>query len=1565
MDPDDSAGVNHPGTTFPIVGVGASAGGLNAFECFLAVLPRDFGFAIVFVQHLSPKHTSLMPGLLRSSRPDLDIIELSDGIEVLSGKLYVCPPAKEVKIHKAVFKVSDRFDQDHVHLPVDELFVSLAEDAGEQSIAVVLSGAGTDGARGVQAVRTAGGTVFVQDPSTAEFSGMPLAAIDTGHVDGVLAPADIAREILKFQGSEVTSSTLGVVPSSAELESFYRLISEKTGYRFHHFKKSVVSRRIKRRMYLYGVSSSEEYLDMLAQKDDEAAALAYDLMIGVTSFFRDRVAWKALHLEVTRKLAAQEEDSPIRVWTPACATGEEAYSIAMQLHHELDHAGKKREIQVFATDLNDRALEKAREGTYPASISVDVPPDYIKKFFTLMENGLSYSINKEIRQHVVFAKQDILTDPPFSRLDLIICRNLLIYLEPEAQEKCIAIFHYALKNGGFLFLGNAESPGRKNNLFKSISHKKCRIYRKVDSQLSTRLSLTVPFAVERSASPKRTSPPGSESVQPVNLYIQEILLEEFAPASVAIDHNYEIIYHNGPTNRYLRQPRGTPTQNLLELLPEGLRNRIRAGLYRAGQEKKPVSIRTTMTGDDRRKRQAVIRISKLKEHLFLVIFRERTCPNSEVETVALDTSAVEESAVRQLENELYATREELQSNIEQLKGLNEELQSSNEELQAANEELETSREELQSLNEELITVNAQFQAKIEEQEETNNDLNNFLASTNIPTIFLDHQLMVKRFTPAMTKLIKLIPADIGRPIMDMSQESLGPELISDTERVLDSLVPLKKEIRINGTWYVRSTLPYRTADSRIEGVVITYNDVSELKLAEERTIHLASFPQLNPNPILELDLSGRITFSNPAVQKILDGLGMEKTDAAVFLPADLDAIIMDWDRQNETVIYREINIRRLSFGETVYLSPQFNVVRIYAFDISERRKAEEKVIRAKEEWERTFASVPDMIAILDNNHKVMRVNTAMAKRLGRKPEECIGLHCYQAVHGTSAPPAFCPHARTMMDGTEHIEEVHEDRLGGDFLVSTTPLHDDKGNMIGSVHVAHDITARKRADWEREIAVEFLRLVNDSKSIKDLVHAATDFFQQKSGCSAAGIRLRKNYDYPYYETRGFPPEFVSAENRLCACDKEGKPILDSTGNPILDCMCGNVICGRFDPSKPFFTKSGNFWTNSTSKLLGSTSEKDLQSRTRNRCNGEGYESVALIGLNLGNERLGLLQLNDKQADRFTPESIALWERLSDYLAVAMAKFRTDDALRASERRLRIFIEHAPAALAMFDRDMRYVSVSRRWMSDYDLGDRDILGLSHYEVFPEIPAKWREIHSRALQGEVIRNENDRFDRADGSLQWLSWEVHPWYDDAGIVAGIVVFSEDITERKQAAEIMGRLSAIVESADDAIISKDLGGIIMTWNKAAEKIFGYKAEEMIGKNISVLLPPGHDDELPEIIRRISQGEHIDHFETERMDKNGAIFPVSLSYSPIKDETGKIIGVSKIAHNISERKEAQEQIRLNLEELQVKNEELERFNRAVVGRELRMVELKKEINELCSRTGAPPRYKVDFEEEQP
>jgi two-component system CheB/CheR fusion protein len=1083
--------------SFPVVGIGASAGGFDSLQRFLSVLPPDFGFSLVFIQHLSSKHKSLLPELLAAKRPSLVIQEISDGLKAEPGRLYLSPPAREIRLQKGIFRTTTH-PEGLIHLPIDEFLSSLAEDAAERAIAVIFSGAGTDGARGCQAVRTAGGSVFIQDPETAEFSSMPLAAIATGQADAVLSPENICRELLKVQGIGAAAMSREVPITPEEFDAFFRILLDKTGGRFNHYKKSVVGRRLRRRMYLHGIASVKDYLDLVQARPSEAASLASDLMIGVTSFFRDRAAWKALTLEVVRKLAAENADAAIRIWTAASATGEEAYSITMLLSHELALAGKKRDIQVFATDVNDRALEQAREGRYPASISADVPREYIDKYFTYSDDGGSLIVTKEIRERVVFAKQDLLTDPPFSKLDLIICRNFLIYLEPEAQEKSIKLFHYALNSGGYLFLGNAETVGRKSALFKSIGHKQCRVYRKLDTKTASRLPISVPYATERQA-PHAKQAQMTEQGRSVMEIIQEKLLEVYGPACVAIDQNYEIIYHNGPTNRYLRQPRGVPTHNLLTLLPENLRSRMRGAIYRANHEEKTVTMRASLPIAEENSpqppvsrvknrvrpsyakqsredlsslRQVTLRIAKAATNLYIVVFQEKGARSKNEIALPADATVIEETVIHQLESELSATRADLQSHIEQLKSLNEELQSSNEELQAANEELETSREELQSLNEELITVNSQLQGKIEEQDVTNNDLNNFQTSTNIPMIFLDTHFRVKRFTPAMLKLIMLLPSDVGRPIVDMSQENLGPGLTSDAQAVLESLAPARRELEQGSAWYVRTALPYRTADNRIEGVVITYNDVTELKRAEECSRHLATFPQLNPNPVLEVDASGKVIFANPATERVLESLGLDKGETAVLLPKDLDAILRALTTNSESFFPREVSVKDQVFSETVQLIPQFNAARIYAYDITERKRAEEVVRRLAV----VVQTTNDAVIIHDFEGNITSWNKSAERMYGYTEAEALKMKVRGII-----PPDKLSETLVYLEKLrlgESVTSFESKRLTKegrvfDVWLTVTVLFDEQGKPAAVAMTERDITERRNANEALRVSQERL------------------------------------------------------------------------------------------------------------------------------------------------------------------------------------------------------------------------------------------------------------------------------------------------------------------------------------------------------------------------------------------------------------------------------------------------------------------------------------------------------------
>ncbi len=724
----------------PIIGIGASDGGLSPLTAIIDGLPVKFYASVVFMQRLPADIKEPVQKAFSAESSTRPIIEIADAMPIENGKVYVNPSDHDVLVKAGHFHLR-RSPKNKAHFPIDALFTSIAEEAQDAAIAVVLSGTGTDGARGIREVQCKGGAVLVQDPATAEYAAMPRSAVEAGNIDEVLAPENIAKRIVSLTESINNQERVIDISEQAELNYMFNLLHEKTGYGFEYYKKNVVVRRALRRMSLHGLSNIGDYRSLLDKDPAEIGRLASDLMIGVTGFFRDPGAWESLNRNVINKLIADKKTSEsIRVWTPGCSTGEEAYSIAMMLMREMESSGKKNDVHVFATDINEKAIAFARRGEYPSNVATDIPADYLKAFFTSTEDGLHVRINKYLRRdHVVFAKQNLLVDPPFSKLDLLICRNLFIYLEPEFQDKCISIFHYALKENGYLFLGNAESIGRRKGLFKSLGDKGSRLYQ--------RMTRTKPFHYSFPAAITPKAAPGA------------------APESPAI----------------------SPDNTMTEFAREAL-----------------LSLQTSPKPP---------------------------------EAAAMQGPEAERPAIRKLECELSAVRDELQTTIE-------ELRCANEEMQASNEELETSREELQSLNEELVTANAQLQTKIEEQESTNDDLNNFFSSADIPTLFLDQAFNVRRFTPAMTGLINLIPSDVGRSISDMSIARLGLDLLADARAVFDRSSPMSREIPVDGAWYIRSTLPYKTGRNRIEGVVITFVNITgrkeiELEL-QKRQIELDS-----------------------------------------------------------------------------------------------------------------------------------------------------------------------------------------------------------------------------------------------------------------------------------------------------------------------------------------------------------------------------------------------------------------------------------------------------------------------------------------------------------------------------------------------------------------------------------------------------------------------------------------------------------------------------------------------------------------------------------------------------
>jgi len=852
------------GRDFPIVGIGASAGGLAAFKQFFAAMPAESGIAFVLVPHLDPTHESLMAELLgRETR--MPVMEATDGTAVAPNCVYIIPPNRYLAISQGVLQLSKPPTPRGLQTAIDFFLRSLAADQSERAIGVVLSGTGSHGTLGIREIKLAGGMVMAQQPETAEYDQMPRSAIGTGLVDYVLPPKEMPEALVKYVEQPYLKRMLEKAPPAEEgaeqLIRILTLLRTHTKYDFRCYRKNMLLRRVQRRMGLRHIDQYAEYLALLREDAAEVRALYKDLLIGVTAFFREPEAFHVLAQRVLPELVAQTDGQrPVRVWVSGCATGEEAYSIAMLFLEQFAVANKPVNIQIFATDIDEDSLETARQGVYPESIASDLSPERLRRFFVKTDEN-HYQVSKQLREFIVFAPQNLISDAPFSKLDLVSCRNLLIYLEPDVQAKVIRLFHFALKENGHLFLGPSESIGRAEDIFEPIS-KKWRVYRRIGPVRRELVQIPIVAAEGRRVRIPHAEPTPQPSLGFAEL-MQKALLEDFAPASVLVNRKYEVFCFLGPTSTYLEFPRGEPTNDLLTLARQGLRTKIRAACDQAVRDSRTVTdvdARVKRNGDYVSCTITVRPITQPREAegLLLITFQDRPVQPPGGAAERAEPEPPEESKlVQQLEYELKATREDLQSTIEEMESSNEELKASNEEvmsmneeLQSANEELETSKEELQSLNEELSTVNNQLEDKVNDLDKANSDMANLLASTDIATVFLDTDLRIQRFTPAIGKLLNLMAADVGRSITDFSAKFHDENLLRDCHRVLSELTRAEKEIWTTDStpagatgpareppsdadWYIRRIFPYRTAENRIEGVVITFVEITERKRAEE------------------------------------------------------------------------------------------------------------------------------------------------------------------------------------------------------------------------------------------------------------------------------------------------------------------------------------------------------------------------------------------------------------------------------------------------------------------------------------------------------------------------------------------------------------------------------------------------------------------------------------------------------------------------------------------------------------------------------------------------------------
>jgi two-component system CheB/CheR fusion protein len=1091
------------------VAVGASAGGLESLERLFTNLPTDTGMAFVVLQHLSPDFKSLMDELL-GRRTAIPIRQAEHEMAVEPDTVYLLPPMKEMIIKERKLLLSDRDPRHGLALPIDHFFRSLARDAGERGVAVVLSGSGSDGSRGIQDVSRAGGVVFCESPDTAKFNGMPLSAIASGVVDKVLPPEEIAGAIAALgrpiigeplHSDDVDGDDLGV-------NAILRLLRDEYGIDFSHYKATTVTRRIERRLALNRALDLDNYVEQLRANPRELNALYEDLLIGVTRFFRDDEAFQLLQdkviPDIVERAGGDSGDDQIRVWVAGCATGQEAYSIAILLNEELSARRKVAHVKILATDVHKTSLEVASAGIFSEAQLAGVGPERLARYFTLKPNG--YHIAQEIRESIVFAPHNLIRDSPFTKLDLITCRNLLIYFQPHAQKTVLTLFHFALKTGGYLFLGSSESPGGLLDEFETIDEHAKVFKKKRDIGLPADLKLPLP----RAGAARPVAPVGrGPAVSPQLLAVYDRLLERFMPPSLLVDQHGQLIDSYGGAEALLKVKGRRPTQNLLDMLGDELRTVVSGVLHRVrkdansvryeGLSIQGVSGRYALLGEplrDPHGAQTHVLISLLDADA-----TQPACPSPIAVQPALagavvakpegvDLAGMSQDRMRVLQDELSYTKENLQAAVEELESANEELQATNEELVASNEELQSTNEELHSVNEELYTVNAEYQKKNAELSGLNDDIEHLLNGTDVGTLFLDRDLCIRKFTPRMAEIFKVIPHDIGRPLQAFSHDLVHPTLMDDIERVLATGTTYEAQTWDKaGRCYFLRVLPYRgRTGERTAGVVMTLTDISALEQARAKLAQLSAIVESSDDAIVSQTVDGIVTSWNAGAARLYGYSADEAMmrHASFLWPSgqkeEIESALENVrggrpvERLNTTHVRKDGSRVEVSVTFSPILSGSQALVGISAIsrDITQLVGARKEILDREERIRLLLDSTAEAIYGIDLNGACIFCNAACARLLGyESPSALIGKQMHPLIHHTrSDGTPYPPEQSSIFDTMRHREPAHVDDEvlwradGGSFPAeywSHPIIRNDE--LIGAVVTFLDITERKQVEAE--------------------------------------------------------------------------------------------------------------------------------------------------------------------------------------------------------------------------------------------------------------------------------------------------------------------------------------------------------------------------------------------------------------------------------------------------------------------------------------------------------------------
>jgi two-component system CheB/CheR fusion protein len=1100
-----------------VVGVGASAGGLEAFRQLLRRLPVSTGMAIVLITHLDPRHESILPDLLAKATP-LPVSEAEDGTRVEPNHIYVMPRNTSMAIEGGALRLWPREKGRSQHRPIDAFLRTLAEDQNARAIGVILSGTATDGTLGLEAIKAEGGITFAQEPKSAQYDSMPRSAIAAGCVDFVLTPEEIALELARISRHPYVVPAEIAEPGAEEaaqpavkngFNKILALLRRMTSIDFTLYKANTLRRRIRRRMILNKLDGLGEYAEYLRNNPTEVENLYQDILINVTSFFRDPEAFEALKEKIFPRIVEHRAaDEPVRIWVVGSSTGEEAYSIAMAFSEFVGERAKHIPVQIFATDLNERSIERARAGLYSKNIAEDVSPDRLRRFFTEAEGG--YRISKPIRDMCVFARQNVINDPPFSRMDLISCRNLLIYLEPVLQKQVLPLLHYALNPAGVLWLGHSETTGAASGLFEP-EDKKHRFY--VRKLATGRPRISYPTGVQAREQERDIVR------QPATAYeggtvtggeadaqreADRIILARYAPASALIDEEMRVLQLRGDTSYYLDHQPNNATRNLLKLAREGLLVVLREAVDKARQDESPVrkeNLRVKLddvTGDVNLE-VIPLRRSALQERHFLILFESVEVAGRGGERKAVDRRRIsEERKVKQLSQELAAARDYLQSVIEEYEATNEELQSaseeaqsSNEELQSINEELETSKEELESSNEELITLNEELNNRNSELGRLNSDLVNLLGSVQMPILMLDGQLRIRRFTPAAEKLLNLIPTDVGRPIGDLKLNLDCPDLKRLITEVIDTVSVREVETRDGaGRWYWLRVHPYKTLEKKIDGAVVALVDIDALKKIEREIEAARDYAEAiigaTRDPLLVLRADLKVESANGAFYKtfkveppetegrLIYELGGRQWDIPEFRRLLEDIILHNSSFNDFEVMHKfpGIGMRSMLLNARRLDSREGGAARILLGieDVTERREAE----LALAQLAAIVQSSDDAIVAIDLDGVIISWNQGAEHLYGYTSQEAVGQPIAMLIppEGSEAEKNILERMRAG-EHINHFETMRRRKDGSEVAISLTlsPIKNARGEVIGASKIARDITERKRVEEATRAAYE--------------------------------------------------------------------------------------------------------------------------------------------------------------------------------------------------------------------------------------------------------------------------------------------------------------------------------------------------------------------------------------------------------------------------------------------------------------------------------------------------------------